>query len=48
MTSTRVYRIAMPVEDAIAELRRFSGSQFHPKVVEAFIEMVEEEGLISS
>jgi len=46
MTSTRVYRIALSPEEAAKELRKFSGSQFHPKVVEAFLEMIEKEGLI--
>jgi HD-GYP domain-containing protein (c-di-GMP phosphodiesterase class II) len=40
MTTDRPYRKAMPVEEAIAELRAFSGSQFDPAVVEALIEIV--------
>jgi len=48
MTSTRVYRTALPIETAISELHKFSGSQFHPKVVDAFLQMIENEGLISS
>lgn len=48
MTSTRVYRKAMPIESAIAELKRCSGSQFHPEVVEAFLDMIGEQGLIPS
>jgi putative nucleotidyltransferase with HDIG domain len=35
MTSTRPYRVAMPVRDALAELRRCAGSQFDPAAVEA-------------
>jgi diguanylate cyclase (GGDEF)-like protein/putative nucleotidyltransferase with HDIG domain len=35
MTSDRPYRTAMPATDAIAELRRNSGSQFDPAVVDA-------------
>jgi putative nucleotidyltransferase with HDIG domain len=35
MTSDRPYRSAMPVVDAIAELRRHSGGQFDPAVVDA-------------
>jgi HD-GYP domain-containing protein (c-di-GMP phosphodiesterase class II) len=48
MTSTRVYRTALPIETAISELNKYSGSQFHPKVVDAFLKMIENEGLISS
>jgi HD-GYP domain-containing protein (c-di-GMP phosphodiesterase class II) len=36
MTSDRSYRCAMPVADALAELRRCAASQFDPDVVEAF------------
>ena len=37
MTSDRSYRKAMPLEDAVAELRRGSGSQFDPQVVDALV-----------
>jgi HD-GYP domain-containing protein (c-di-GMP phosphodiesterase class II) len=37
MTSDRSYRRAMPQEEATAELRAGSGSQFDPQVVEALI-----------
>lgn len=40
MTTDRPYRKALPMERAIRELRRYSGVQFDPKVVEAFIEVV--------
>jgi HD-GYP domain-containing protein (c-di-GMP phosphodiesterase class II) len=35
MTSTRSYRMALTQEYAFAELRKHSGSQFHPDVVNA-------------
>ena len=35
MTTDRSYRKGRPVEDAVAELRRCSGSNFDPDVVEA-------------
>ncbi len=35
MTSTRSYRRALSVDDAVAELRRCAGRQFDPEVVEA-------------
>jgi HD-GYP domain-containing protein (c-di-GMP phosphodiesterase class II) len=37
MTSERTYSAARSPADAIAELRRCAGSQFDPRVVEAFI-----------
>lgn len=37
MTSTRAYRKALPVVDAIAEIRRCSGTQFDPAIVPAFL-----------
>jgi HD-GYP domain-containing protein (c-di-GMP phosphodiesterase class II) len=38
MTSDRSYRKAMPLEEAVAELRRGSGTQFDPQVVDALIQ----------
>ncbi len=38
MTSDRSYRKAMPLEEAVAELRRGSGTQFDPRVVDALIQ----------
>lgn len=43
MTSTRSYRAARPVEEAIAELRRCAGTHFDREAVEAFIAAVERE-----
>ena len=40
MTSPRPYRPAIPVEDALAELRACAGTQFDPEVVKAFCEEV--------
>jgi HD-GYP domain-containing protein (c-di-GMP phosphodiesterase class II) len=40
MTSDRAYRSAMSGEAAIEELRRASGTQFDPAVVEAFVAAV--------
>jgi putative nucleotidyltransferase with HDIG domain len=42
MTSDRPYRKALPLEDAIAELRHCSGGQFDPIIVEVFLDLVEE------
>jgi putative nucleotidyltransferase with HDIG domain len=45
MTSDRSYRKAMKVEDAVEEILRNKGTQFDPKVVEAFYRAYE-NGLI--
>ena len=42
MTSDRPYRRALTQEKAIEEFRRGKGTQFDPKLVEAFIETIEE------
>ena len=41
MISTRPYSDRIAVIDALAELRRCSGSQFDPRVVPAFCELVD-------
>ncbi|MBI4846157.1 MAG: PAS domain S-box protein [Candidatus Omnitrophica bacterium] len=43
MTSDRPYRKAMSTEEALKELRKNSGTQFDPEVVEAFIKVILEE-----
>jgi diguanylate cyclase (GGDEF)-like protein len=45
MVSDRPYRNAMPIADALAELRRCSGAQFHPDVVAAFCAIADEREL---
>jgi putative nucleotidyltransferase with HDIG domain len=40
MTSDRSYRAALPAQEAVAELRRVSGTQFDPRVVEALIALL--------
>ena len=37
MTSDRPYRRALPLQDALAELRRNAGTQFDPRVVDALL-----------
>ena len=44
MTEDRPYRKAMPVADAVEELKRFSGTQFDPTVVDAFLAVLERTG----
>ena len=41
MTTDRPYRAALPVSDAVAELRAEAGKQFDPAVVEALVGIVE-------
>jgi len=45
MVSERPYKAAMPVPDALAELRRCAGSQFDPAVVDTFALVVGERDL---
>jgi diguanylate cyclase (GGDEF)-like protein/PAS domain S-box-containing protein len=44
MISDRPYRTAMSVEGACSELRRGAGTQFDPRVVDAFLAALAEEG----
>jgi putative two-component system response regulator len=39
MTHTRPYKGALPVEHAIAEIERCSGTQFDPRIVDAFMRL---------
>lgn len=41
----RTYREPKTLDEAINELRRGAGTQFHPKVVKAFLAMVERDGI---
>lgn len=43
MTHDRVYHKAMPQEEAIAELKRCSGTQFDPNVVEIFLKILDKK-----
>jgi HD-GYP domain-containing protein (c-di-GMP phosphodiesterase class II) len=48
MTSDRPYGGAVPVADALAELRRCAGTQFDPEVVRVFCEeAVAADGTVS-
>jgi len=38
MVSDRTYRRALPVEAALAEIRRFSGTQFDPELADIFMD----------
>jgi HD-GYP domain-containing protein (c-di-GMP phosphodiesterase class II) len=44
MTSTRSYRGARPVQEAVAELRKWAGTQFDPAFVDAFVAAIKRDG----
>jgi HD-GYP domain-containing protein (c-di-GMP phosphodiesterase class II) len=44
MTSNRSYRGARSIDDAVADLRKWSGTQFDPALVEAFIAALSRAG----
>jgi hypothetical protein len=44
MTTTRSYRGARSIEDAVHELRRCKGSQFDPVMVESLVEAIDAQG----
>ena len=48
MTSTREYRPASSPQEAAAELRRCSGTQFEPAVVEALLRVLARDGRLSA
>jgi two-component system, cell cycle response regulator len=48
MTSARPYRAAGSREEALAELRRFSGTQFDPVIVETLLGVLEREGRLAA
>jgi len=43
ITSNRPYRKGAPYEKALDEILRFSGSQFDPKVIEAFLKITKDQ-----
>jgi putative nucleotidyltransferase with HDIG domain len=44
MATDRPYRHALTQEQILSEIKRCSGTQFHPKVVEAYLNVLREEG----
>ncbi len=44
MTSDRPYRRALTLEATVAEVHKYSGSQFDPKCADAFLRVIEREG----
>jgi putative nucleotidyltransferase with HDIG domain len=45
MTTDRPYRKALPMGEAIKELKRCSGTQFDPQIVGIFLSVLEEKGI---
>lgn len=45
MTSTRSYRKALDKDVAVEEIKRCSGTQFDPRIVEAFLKVVNKESI---
>ncbi len=43
MTTNRVYREALSIDEAIQEIIRGRGTQFHPEVVDAFLNLLHEQ-----
>jgi putative nucleotidyltransferase with HDIG domain len=48
LRSNRVYREALPLEQAVAEIRKGSGTQFDPEIVELFLACYKEMDRLSS
>jgi len=46
MTTDRIYRDALSMEEAIDELKMGRGTQFNPKVVDSFLQLLEERDYI--
>jgi len=45
MTGARIYSAPMPLPDALAEVRRNRGTQFHPDAVDALERINARDGL---
>ena len=46
MTSTRPYRVALPIEFAMQEMKKMAGIQFCPECVDAFIRVLKTSGVL--
>lgn len=48
MTTNRIYKPRQTVAQALLEVARYSGSQFHPKVVQAAIEILQDVEIVNT
>ena len=46
MTSTRPYRVGLPLEFAMQEMKKMAGRQFCPECVDAFIRVLKSKGVL--
>ena len=46
MTSTRPYRVGLPLEFAMQEMKKLAGRQFCPESVDAFIRVLKSKGVV--
>jgi len=46
MTSTRPYRVGLPLEFAMQEMKKMAGRQFCPECVDAFIRVLKQKGVV--
>ena len=46
MTSTRPYRVGLPIDYAVQEMRKMAGRQFCPDCVEAFVRVLTTSGVV--
>ncbi len=46
MTSTRPYRVGLPLEFAMQEMKKMAGRQFCPECVEAFVRVLKSKGVV--
>jgi len=47
MVTKRAYRETRTIEEAIAEIKEMSGTQFDPKVVKVFLELIKQERIMN-
>jgi HD-GYP domain-containing protein (c-di-GMP phosphodiesterase class II) len=47
MTSARPYKATLTTEEAITEIKKCAGTQFDPKLVKIFCEIIDQNGYSS-